>query len=561
MSGAADSIRRRLRAHLDALAAVEDGECREAFTRHECDHCDELDRYLESLDRYRHDGEALPEFVECLATHVAAVVHLSRNPQASDTLEAELDAFHAAFEGLGALEEVPLEAPLSISLNLSERRHRERTPLTPRRSMPESTPSRLPMIFAFAAALLAGLAMWWWLGAKPDARDTDVAAPPADGRACSPAALRAAVDGVDTERAMHPARLAEVSMANGQAALLAGCPELPAGLRERLASLVVVSIDARAATLSKRPGASFEAYRELRDRTCADPSVFEELATLPPSSRARTLFERCQLARRGLGDLTEPVYGQLSIFGFVLHQFLLDDGVDPDLARDTVRILATEPLPRAAVEQLPKSSPALMWQEAVLVRVEEGFIELSGRPRIPLAGTQAPELGGAEQWLESTAEREFPGEEAGIAIQTTPSSPVHALVALMDGTKMGSAQILVAAEGGTLGAESVHRAPSGYAATHHISFAAGRASLTSADSEDPVVVARNTDGFAALEEWASQVSDREAVRLTVSATGLTVQQLVDLLRALRGRECQPRDAMLDEDADSKCGLFVVALTD
>ncbi len=350
-------------------------------------------------------------------------------------------------------------------------------------------------------------------------------------------------------------------MANGQAALLAGCPGLPAGLRERLASLVVVSIDARATTLSKRSGASFDGYRELRDRACADPSVFEELATLPPSSRGRTLFERCQLDRRGLGELTEPVYGQLSILGFVLHQFLLDDGVDADLARDTVRILSVEPLPRAAVEQLPRSSPALIWQEAVLVRLGEGFIELSGRPRISLSAAAVPGLADAEQWLDSTAEREFPGEEARIAVQATPSSPASALVAIMDGMKTTSTQILVATQGNVLGAESIHRASSGYAATHHITFDGSRGVLTLAGSEASVVMAAHSDGFAALEDWASRVSDREAVRLTVSAAGLTVQQLVDLLRALRGRECQPRDAMLDEGADAKCGLYVVALTD
>lgn len=562
MNALPTAVAARLRDHLDAIAELGPEASPQAFVAHECDHCDDLHAYLEALEQVSLAGDGvLPPLVDCIGTHVAAVTRLSSISRGAfePSLQRQLDAFEAVFIGLVELDRVPLEAPLAASLNLPTTDRDGVVGLQTPLRMPTPTVHRSPrtsIVVAFAAAVLVGLATWWWLAAGQGSdRDPEVAAPPAADRACDPDALREAVGALERPRSEHPARLVDIPMMEGRDALLAGCAGLPGSLRQPLNALVAVTADERAAILSRLSDELATAYRALRDPVCADPSVFDEIATMPAHKRGPAMLERCKFAERGFGSETTRVMARLSVYGFVLHQFLLDDGVEPGLARAAVLMLASTPLDAASVARLPMSPTAGVWQDSVLVRISEGVVELPGRPKVEWSDGQIPEIPDARAWF---ADESVDG--ASVAFQASPSTPASALAKLIVslGAEAQGGQILVRDAYGLLAAERLRLVPRNTAATHHLGVEAGRFSISKTASDRGVLAeGRLADGFSELARWAGSLNDPAAVQVAIDPRGLTVQNLVDLYLALRGPDCDLDSAMFSEHSLAECDVVSV----
>lgn len=284
----------------------------------------------------------------------------------------------------------------------------------------------------------------------------------------------------------------------------------------------------------------------MADSVCHDPSVFAESFDTT-TIRNQEIVERCELTKYGFGQSTTSLVAHTSIYGFVLYQFLLDDGIDAALARDAVLMMVAEPIEPAELKSLPSGGTPGTWHDAVLVRVGRDFVELPGRPKVRKEKGSSLQLEGASEWLEQTAKEEFPDEELSVAIVAHADTPADLVVEVMESLHVGSVQLLTRSAGGSLGAEELHLSGADEDLRHRLRVEEGYFVLEPSGTRGEVA-----GSVAALEEWAQTQAGPNPTRLAIAPSGLSAQSLVTLLETVRGPHCSPSVQAASNESTSRC---------
>jgi hypothetical protein len=357
-------------------------------------------------------------------------------------------------------------------------------------------------------------------------------------------------------RAEHPAWIGEhgLGAAPAMKALTDACTSLPSTLRDRLEMLVVVSADERATRLARGVPPLSEDYLALRGRVCADQSVFDDSARMQPHERGPAIIRRCRLEEAGLGDATDDVLGHLSIAGFVLHRFLLDDGIDPELARDAVMLWVYPDFGRTVT--LPRLGAVAPMQDTIFVRLDANAVELPGGRTLPLSGSHVADARAFETWVRTEMEKAFPDEERReLVVEAGAEVPALGLLAIIAADNERPVGVLGRLEGGDVGVEYVSKLPDDRFPSHVLTATAGGYRLTFANGET-ILPAADLD---ALDRWAAALADPKSIVLAIDVRSLTVQQLVDVQQTLRGRDCDLLSLNMDGEGEH-CRLFSLTIT-
>ncbi|HET6585437.1 MAG TPA: hypothetical protein VFG69_18390, partial [Nannocystaceae bacterium] len=172
----------------------------------------------------------------------------------------------------------------------------------------------------------------------------------------------------------------------------------------------------------------------------------------------------------------------------------------------------------------------------ILVRLTASAVELPGGPTLPLGDAALEDTTALRAWLETELAGAYPQGGGEIVVDADATANAAVLVDIAEAAssrKLQTIAVLVRDDAGHIGAERVTTLPAEAPAPYWIHVDGDRFELRDATSTS-VVSGPNDDGFVALDPWAAGID--ESV-VAIDGRTVNVQQLVDLQRALRGREC------------------------
>ena len=384
--------------------------------------------------------------------------------------------------------------------------------------------------------------------------------------ACDSAALEAMVASISNKRSEKPAWFGDPTGGSISGPLFVeeftkACPGLPADLKHRLE--IHASMWEERAPLIKTPPRLAKKFRKRRDELCKDPSVFEELGQLPADKRAGELQRRC-----ALGEEYQPnqpmgqAFGRAGWLAPALRHHLVDTGVEQGLATKTVELMAF-PDPRQQVQSTlahGRKDGEHAPEGALVVRATETELVFPDGPTVPFedGGVLDPKV------LQAWVDAQIPGgpgdDPLTIAMDFDATRSAAAVSTLLSGRPdEGWTVWALLYEGPDGWIRAEHLEPIRSKPTHAFTTEGGRYVLRAAGEETEALAAGDIRaGFESIGEWASGQRGKPQV-VHVHARGLTVQQLIDVVAALRGPDCPMLGYHRGESPPESCYVKDIAI--
>jgi len=335
------------------------------------------------------------------------------------------------------------------------------------------------------------------------------------------------------------------------------CRGLPAALASYFDAVYASKLDQAKAVRSDAPE-----LRAVHEAVCPEFSaVGPAVAMVPPSSRARMLFEGCGLERYAVFELDELDPQSGGLMTWALHQWLLDQGLDAERARPLTRAIyglevhASAEIERVTGLRLPtmagralEAGPRIYLSASELRFGSERLMALDGG-RIPPTELRNHELPALSERLGAVADGDqaramvddepWAGRVLIVADRDTPYATLMDLMSTAGRVGYTRFAFVVRPSAGRLAQVGIAPPRSGPAAiTIELSGAGlslARASEGEAEAETHAL--DDLDAVAALAE-AARADDPEARIATISATGeVTLEQLLAVIDAARGAGC------------------------